>query len=331
MKSFLTKVLGWCLIGLTGMVCGCGKNILTWNDQGGHDQNDVPCLIDGQCNTGQTCDRSQCLSCCLNSADACIDVCCGKCVQTPVVCKTDADCAHGSVCEPTNPGMCDDSSKHCVPGCHQASDCDTDQTCTILNCFTCPCPGQCLSKPSCSDQTYSRACTVDADCTCGVNVVTKTCDYGIAACIDSSQQCPDFCGGIAGNLEIVCKDNQCVQITRPASTCTTDADCKYGAEWCVTGACVPCDNSGQVCTIACLLVEPRNGCQPCKCQTSFCGWSSNGPCASDADCTTGGCSGQVCQSKNEEPIITTCEWRDCYSAQVYGVTCGCIDKQCRWK
>src|SRR4030042_6779853 len=106
MKSFLTKVLGWCLmIGLTGMVGGC-ENIPTWEDPGDHDPNDVPCLIDSQCKTDQTCDTSQCLSCCLNSADACIDVCCGKCLPGPVVCKTDADCTHGFVCEPTNPGMC---------------------------------------------------------------------------------------------------------------------------------------------------------------------------------------------------------------------------------
>jgi eight-cysteine-cluster-containing protein len=63
----------------------------------------------------------------------------------------------------------------------------------------------------------------------------------------------------------------------------------------------------------------------------FCGRSTNGQCSSDADCITGGCSGQVCQSKNEEPIITTCEYRDCYNPQPYGLTCGCKASKCQWK
>jgi len=63
----------------------------------------------------------------------------------------------------------------------------------------------------------------------------------------------------------------------------------------------------------------------------FCGRSSNGQCSSDADCITGGCSGQVCQSKNEEPIITTCEYTDCYNPQPYGVTCSCKAGKCQWK
>jgi eight-cysteine-cluster-containing protein len=62
----------------------------------------------------------------------------------------------------------------------------------------------------------------------------------------------------------------------------------------------------------------------------FCGWSTNGQCSSDSDCIIGGCSGQVCQSKNEEPITTTCEWSDCYNAKVYGVGCKCLNNKCQW-
>lgn len=64
---------------------------------------------------------------------------------------------------------------------------------------------------------------------------------------------------------------------------------------------------------------------------SFCGTSTNGQCSVDSDCTSGGCSGQVCQSKSEEPMITTCEYRDCYNAEAYGVKCGCVSEQCKWK
>ena len=62
----------------------------------------------------------------------------------------------------------------------------------------------------------------------------------------------------------------------------------------------------------------------------FCGSSTYGGCSSDLDCIAGGCSGRVCQSKNEEPIITTCEWKDCYDDTKYGVTCGCVNNKCLW-
>ena len=63
---------------------------------------------------------------------------------------------------------------------------------------------------------------------------------------------------------------------------------------------------------------------------SFCGWSTNKECSSDSDCVAGGCSGQVCYSSSEEPAITTCEYRDCYDAEKYGLSCGCVENKCRW-
>lgn len=50
--------------------------------------------------------------------------------------------------------------------------------------------------------------------------------------------------------------------------CATDADCLAGSAWCVGGACVPCDNSGPACDIACVegwTPYERNGCLPCAC------------------------------------------------------------------
>jgi len=60
----------------------------------------------------------------------------------------------------------------------------------------------------------------------------------------------------------------------------------------------------------------------------FCGWSTYGKCESDEDCVIDGCSGQVCRSKFEEPVITTCEWLDCY--KVEGVACRCVKGKCQW-
>jgi len=62
----------------------------------------------------------------------------------------------------------------------------------------------------------------------------------------------------------------------------------------------------------------------------FCGKSTHGNCQIDADCIAAGCSGQVCQSKNEESAVTTCEWRDCYDSTLYKVNCSCIENKCRW-
>ncbi|CEG11477.1 exported hypothetical protein [groundwater metagenome] len=61
----------------------------------------------------------------------------------------------------------------------------------------------------------------------------------------------------------------------------------------------------------------------------FCGLSTNASCMSNADCHTGGCSGQVCSGINES-VDTTCEWLDCYDDVKYNVSCGCFNNICRW-
>lgn len=63
---------------------------------------------------------------------------------------------------------------------------------------------------------------------------------------------------------------------------------------------------------------------------NFCGTSTFGNCVTDADCVTGGCSGEICQSKDEEPIIITCEYKDCYNTEKYELKCKCLTQQCQW-
>ncbi|MDI6745074.1 MAG: eight-cysteine-cluster domain-containing protein [Thermodesulfovibrionales bacterium] len=65
-------------------------------------------------------------------------------------------------------------------------------------------------------------------------------------------------------------------------------------------------------------------------KNGFCGWATGGECKSDSDCIKGGCSGQVCQSQKEAPVITTCEWRECYNANKYTVSCRCVENRCEW-
>jgi len=62
----------------------------------------------------------------------------------------------------------------------------------------------------------------------------------------------------------------------------------------------------------------------------FCGWSSYGKCNSDGDCIRDGCSNQICRSRFEKPLITTCEWLDCYDAEKFGIACKCVEGRCQW-
>lgn len=52
-------------------------------------------------------------------------------------------------------------------------------------------------------------------------------------------------------------------------------------------------------------------------------------CDSDSDCITGGCSNTICMPKDQEPIMTTCEYKeeyDCYN----DIECRCIAGECGW-
>lgn len=53
-------------------------------------------------------------------------------------------------------------------------------------------------------------------------------------------------------------------------------------------------------------------------------------CQTDNDCMAGGCSGTICQSKDSEPVITTCEWREEYACYKQ-TSCSCINGICQWK
>jgi eight-cysteine-cluster-containing protein len=65
-------------------------------------------------------------------------------------------------------------------------------------------------------------------------------------------------------------------------------------------------------------------------RTFFCGTSTKGTCEVNEDCIVGGCSNSVCQSKSEEPAITTCIYSECQNAEKYDAECICMDKKCRW-
>lgn len=82
----------------------------------------------------------------------------------------------------------------------------------------------------------------------------------------------------------------------------------------------------QECPYGC--VENRCRIQELK---QFCGTSTGGPCQTDDNCMTGGCSGQVCQSIHEDPVVTDCLWKECHDDLKYHMQCVCVEGKCRWK
>ena len=53
-------------------------------------------------------------------------------------------------------------------------------------------------------------------------------------------------------------------------------------------------------------------------------------CQKDEDCKKGGCSGQICESKYREPILTTCEFLPEYACYQQA-KCGCVEERCSFK
>jgi len=59
------------------------------------------------------------------------------------------------------------------------------------------------------------------------------------------------------------------------------------------------------------------------------GLSTNSTCSSDNDCVIDGCNGEICRSKSEESISSTCVYNPPYPKDL-GCSCRCIDSKCMW-
>lgn len=65
-----------------------------------------------------------------------------------------------------------------------------------------------------------------------------------------------------------------------------------------------------------------------QCRERVEGPEADGECTSDADCQTGGCSGEVCATAaSMEGYMGTCEVLPCFSILK---SCGCIEGRCSW-
>jgi hypothetical protein len=177
---------------------------------------------------------------------------CQQSLTPTTECQQDSDCVPDQCCHATD---CIPSSQElpcnelctdvCVPG---TIDCGGSCTCDA---------GQCTAHYEI--KVTQSSCAVDSDCACGRNLATGECFYGNKDYVNVSQQCPDYCTGIAANLEIKCINNTCTQVkvenNQPSpSECTTDNDC-VPADCCHADSCVlrkdQPDCTGVMCTMNC--------------------------------------------------------------------------------
>ncbi len=151
---------------------------------------------------------------------------------------------------------------------------------------------------------------------------------------------------ILGFVALLVLSGFSLSVPRDESYCQADVDCACGTHV-KTGDCFVGNkayvNVLKQCPDYCSGIAGNLGvkCISNKCSIvkveqipppeGFCGTSTLGSCATSADCVSGGCSGQVCQSKDEESVITTCEFRDCYNAAAYNLKCECFNNKCQWK
>jgi eight-cysteine-cluster-containing protein len=145
------------------------------------------------------------------------------------------------------------------------------------------------------------------------------------------------------NPEYLCSDIKDVSVCGPGSKkadywCPGNGVCCMPSEdICKSHSRYGCYNNHVYWYDSCGKVQDKkeycqHGCENGACirHEGFCGTSTEGACSSNADCVEDGCSGQICRSINEEPIHSTCEWRDCYNNEAYGMECGCADGRCKW-
>lgn len=129
--------------------------------------------------------------------------------------------------------------------------------------------------------------------------------------------------------------------TCPAAVCTLA--CPFGVKVDDNGCDLcECNPGPTTCLpVLCELFCPAgfktdaHGCSICECQsppplrvaaTGQCVRNANDSCTTDADCTTGGCGGELCFNPAASAGFTTC---DC-STPVGPSGCGCVNNRCSW-
>jgi hypothetical protein len=158
----------------------------------------------------------------------------------------------------------------------------------------------------------------------------------------------DDCDRVYGSME-TCEAAYRACLEGSPHGCRTDGDCEEGAEWCVDGECVPCDDTGTACDIGCSQgwdLYSRNGCTACECApinvcdgSADCAGSPQGEvCVPGRFCTDwcpegdpSCCFGNVCASEDcaaEEPYPHGCFERGCPAGETCEEGAECIPTSC---
>src|SRR5512145_3183513 len=66
-----------------------------------------------------------------------------------------------------------------------------------------------------SAASCSKSCASVEDCACGRDAANGACAVGRKECIDASKQCPDFCTGITGKMQVQCVNQRCAVVAPP--------------------------------------------------------------------------------------------------------------------
>ena len=60
------------------------------------------------------------------------------------------------------------------------------------------------------------------------------------------------------------------------------------------------------------------------------GSSTYGECQINDDCESGGCGSEICGSKAESPLLSTCEGYDEPTPKMLNYQCACVNQKCQW-
>lgn len=220
-------------------------------------------------------------------------------------CTIDSDCAEGAEwCEAGRCVPCSNGGRFCALYCEHGF---VDPR---NGCFPCKCK---VDGPPCEELADSQCGpfnTDDAELVClpGMRPIVANCPGGEACCVPEE----------------------------PVNTCESDSDCEFGEEWCVDGTCSACDNGGRFCKMYCAdgMVDPRNGCQPCRCKEDIFACASDDECvvakADCCGCQMGGTSVAVNRDHADEvgPDPESCQHIACKAVYTCRGNPACVDGQC---
>jgi eight-cysteine-cluster-containing protein len=182
---------------------------------------------------------------------------------------------------------------------------------------------KCVGTPAIQVNPTANLTFVSGSGTCGIEVPPQREDTADGIALSGSVGSGSACRKAYGELIMQTPDLYILNITtRAIPGVAACIDCLGTIPWnaTITGY------GGQVD----VYYDDRQVLPSPPGKSGFCGWSTNGTCSTDSDCTTGGCSSQVCQSTSENPVVTTCIYRECFDSAARGLSCGCVLGKCQW-